>query len=58
MYNLGQMYLQGSLYTPRDQHRGVQLIAAAADLGLAEVKYYWLHIFLEGIQINLYSFDK
>lgn len=40
MYNLGQMYLQGSLHTPRDPHRGLQLISAAADLGLAEAQCY------------------
>ncbi|XP_045204476.2 uncharacterized protein LOC123557209 [Mercenaria mercenaria] len=40
MYNLGQMYLEGSLHTPRDPHRGIQLISAAADFGLSEAQCY------------------
>lgn len=38
MYNLGLMYLEGSMHTPKDIHQGLQLISTAADFGLPEVK--------------------
>lgn len=40
MYNLGVLYMEGNMYTPRDTKRGLNLISTAADFGLPEAQCY------------------
>ena len=40
MYNLGLMYIEGSVHTPQDLDKGLALITTAADFGLVDVSCF------------------